>query len=374
MSAYASKQHPDYIFLGLAALLVLLGLLFLASASSITSFQKFGGDSYSMLRHQVIYGLMPGLVIFFFLSRLPYQSLRKVALPFLVVSIILLLLVFVPGLGLSLGGARRWLNLAGFTFQPSELIKLSFLIYLAAWLDSRGDRLHSFKEGVLPFIITTGTICGLIIMQPDLGTTSVIAVSAFLTFLVAGANLVHLATLGIGGLGLAWLMVKFEPYRAERLMVFLHPELDPQGIGYHISQALLAVGSGGFWGLGLGYSRQKYQYLPEVVGDSVFAIIAEELGFIFTALFLILIFSFLWRGFRLAQRAPDDFGRYLASGILIWFGFQTCINIASMLSILPLTGVPLPFVSFGGSALMTGLAGLGILVNISKQIRITPKV
>ncbi|MBI5465888.1 MAG: putative lipid II flippase FtsW [Candidatus Kerfeldbacteria bacterium] len=373
MSSYAAKHHPDYIFLGLALLLVLFGLLFLSSASSVVAWQKLN-DSYYYLKHQIFYGLVPGLILFFLFSRLNYQTLRKIALPLLVFSLILLVLVFVPGISLAYGGARRWLNLAGYTFQPSELIKLSFLIYLAAWLEGRGERLRSFKEGVVPFILTVGTVGGLIILQPDLGTASVIAVSSFLTYLVAGANLAHLLTLGLGGLGLLWLVVKFEPYRAARLTVFLHPELDPQGIGYHINQALLAVGSGGFWGLGLGYSRQKYQYLPEVTGDSIFAVMAEELGFLFTLLFLVLIFSFLWRGLRLAQRAPDAFGRYLASGILIWLGFQTCINIASMLGILPLTGVPLPFVSFGGSALMATLAGLGILTNISRQIRITPKV
>jgi len=366
MESLTNKQrNPDYIFLILAGLVVFLGLVFLTSASSVLGWQKFH-DSYYYLKHQIFYGLIPGLILFVVFSRIPYQNLRKLALPALIFSFILLVAVFIPGVGLNLGGARRWLNLVGFVFQPSEVVKLSLLLYLAAWLDTRGADTKSFKKGLLPFVLVAGVMLGLIVLQPDLGTMSVLAISAFVTYLVAGANISHLLLLASSGMAGLWFVVKYFSQSAKRLTIFLHPELDPQGIGYHINQALLAVGSGGFFGLGLGYSRQKYAYLPEVTGDSIFAVVAEELGFVLTLVFIILIGCFLWRGFRIAQRAPDNFGRYLAVGIVTWLSWQTCINIASMLNILPLTGVPLPFVSAGGTALVVCLSAVGILTNISR--------
>lgn len=361
--------RTDYAFVGLTVILLALGLLFLSSASSVVGYQKFG-DSYYYLKRQLMYGLLPGAVFYFFFSRLPYQKLKTWAIPAFIFSVAVLIAVFVPGLGFEYGGARRWLQLGSFLFQPSELVKLTFLIYLASWLESRGEMVRTFKAGLVPFVLTATLVMGLIILQPDLGTTTVIAVSAVVVFFVAGAKLTHLAGVAVAGAGLLWLLIKISPYRAARFMVFLHPELDPQGIGYHINQALLAVGSGGWFGLGLGYSRQKHLYLPEVTGDSIFAIIAEEMGFVFTTLFLLVITAWFVRAFRIARFAPDDFGRLLGAGIIAWLGWQMSINIASMLGILPLTGVPLPFVSAGGTALATALAAVGILVNISKQIKV----
>ncbi len=363
----ASGHKTDYVFITLAALLVVLGLVFLSSASSAKGFREFN-DSYYFLKHQVLYGLLPGLVLFFILARVEYQRLRVLALPSLIFCFVALLAVFIPGLGLSLGGARRWIDI-GISVQTSELVKLGFLIYLAAWLETKGDDIRDWRKGFMPFVLTLGAVLALILLQPDVGTMSVVAVSAFFVYMLAGAPVTHLISLVGAGVGALWLAIKLAPYRAARLTVFLNPELDPQGIGYHINQALLAVGSGGIFGVGLGYSRQKYQYLPEVKGDSIFAVMAEEMGFIFTVLFLCLIATFLWRGLRIAARAPDAFGRYLGVGIVAWLGWQTCINMASMLNILPLTGVPFPLVSYGGTALVTSLAALGILVSISKQAR-----
>lgn len=362
-------HKPDYVFLALAALITVLGLTFLTSASSVVALENYG-DTYFYLKHQLLNGLLPGTILLLVFARLPYQRLRALALPCLGLSILLLGLVFVPGLGVGSGGATRWLNLGGIVVQPSEFVKLMYLVYLAAWLESRGiEKLRSISQGVLPFVLTTGAIGALVVLQPDLGTSTVIAASAFATYLVAGGNLAHLAALGGLGVGSGLVIINTLSHSVDRIKVFLHPELDPQNIGYHVSQALLAIGSGGFLGQGLGYSRQKYQYLPEVTGDSIFAIVAEELGFLFTLLFLLIVGVFLFRGFRIAQRASDDFGRYLATGIIVWLGWQTCINIASMMTLLPLTGVPLPFVSYGGSALTTALAAIGILVNISRQSR-----
>jgi len=366
-------DKPDYVFIAAVGLLLVFGLIFLASASSVLGFTKFG-DSYYYIKRQILYGVLPGLLLCWWFSRFNYQKLKRLALPALVVSLILLFLVFVPGVGFAYGGARRWIHLFGQSLQPSEFVKLTFLLYLAAWLETRRVEVKSFNQGLLPFVMTVGLVLGLVMLQKDLGTTSVIAVSAFFTYLVAGADISQLITLIFGGGLLGWLLIKIEPYRAARLTVFLHPELDPQGIGYHINQALLAVGSGGWLGVGLGYSRQKHAYLPEVTGDSIFAIIAEEMGFIFTTLFISLIGFILWRGFRIARYAPDDFGRYLVSGILVWLGWQSCINIASMLNLLPLTGVPLPFVSSGGTALITALVGIGIIINVSRQSKLPQKI
>jgi len=359
---------PDYVFIGLTVILVLLGLLFLSSASSVIGFQRFQ-DSYYYVKRQLLFGLLPGAVLFWFFSVWPYQKLKTVALPALIFSLVVLVAVFLPGIGYESRGASRWLKFGSFTFQPSEFVKLAFIVYLAAWLESRSELVRAFKAGLVPFVLTVGVIMGLIILQPDIGTTTVIAVSSAAAFFVAGARLSHL--LGLGGLGgvLLWLLIKIAPYRVNRLAVFLHPELDPQGIGYHVNQALLAVGSGGWFGLGLGYSRQKHLYLPEVTGDSIFAIIAEELGFIFTTLFLTVVVAWFMRAFRIVRFAPDGFGRILGTGIVAWLGWQMCINIASMLNILPLTGVPLPFVSHGGTALATTLAAVGILVNMSRQVK-----
>ncbi len=364
----ASK--PDYAFIGLTLIMLALGLLFLSSASSVIGFQDHQ-DSYYYLKRQLVFGVLPGIVLFWFFSIFPYQKLKIFALPALIFCLVILVLVFFPGVGFGSGGARRWLNLGFTTIQPSEFVKLGFIIYLAAWLESKGELVRDFKQGFVPFTLTAALVMGLIILEPDLGTTTVIAVSSVVAFYVAGARLSHLFSLGAIGAGLLWLLVKIAPYRAARLTVFLHPELDPQGIGYHINQALLAVGSGGWLGLGLGYSRQKHLYLPEVTGDSIFAIIAEEIGFVFTCLFLLVIASWFVRAFRIARFAPDMFGKILAAGIIGWLGWQMGINIASMLGILPLTGVPLPFVSAGGTALVTALAAAGILVNISKQVKIS---
>ncbi len=363
-----SSGKPDYFFITTLSLIVIIGLVFLTSASVSVGFQRFG-DTYYYLKHQVLAGLLPGLLLFIFFSRFDYHKLKKFALWFFIISLILLGLIFVPGLGLNLGGARRWLALGPFVFQPSELIKLTLVIYLAAWFEAAGENVKSLVKGFLPFVIILVVTLSLIVLQPDLGTTSVVGVAAIAIYLVAGAKFSHLGVLAAGGITALWSIIKIFPHSVKRLTVFLNPELDPQGIGYHINQALLAVGSGGLFGLGLGYSRQKYQYLPEVTGDSIFAIMAEELGFILSVVFLLIIFTFLFRGLRIALRAPDAFGTYLASGIMVWFGWQICINVASMINIMPLTGVPLPFVSAGGSALLTALAACGIVVNISRHIK-----
>jgi len=281
----------------------------------------------------------------------------------------LLVMVFIPGLQFSYGGASRWVHLGPFTIQPTEITKLAFILYLAALLERKGQDVHDFKKSVLPSLLITSMIAALIILQPDIGTLfTIIAIAGAMVF-VAGFKLSHLSAIALAGIVVFGILFRTASYRVSRILVFLHPELDPQGIGYQINQALLAVGSGKLWGLGLGRSRQKYQYLPEPAGDSIFAILAEELGFIRSSAVLLLFMFIGWRGFHVARYASDVFGQLLASGITAWIMIQAFVNIASILGVTPLTGIPLPFISYGSSALVTMSFAVGILLNISKYTR-----
>lgn len=360
----------DRIFLILLGVIVLFGLVMLLSASGPLGFQKFG-DSWFFFKHQLTRGVIPGVFAFFVLSYIDYRKWRPFALAALVASIVLLILVYVPGIGLRFGGAGRWVSFGPIAFQPSEFVKVTFLIYVAAWLAARHEhKAKTLDEGLLPFLGALGVVMFLLIKQPNTGSMSVIVGSALLTYFIAGAPVVWFAFLGIGVVGLVGLLIKLTPYRAARLMTFLHPELDPMGKGYQINQALLAIGSGGPFGLGYGHSRQKYLYLPEVAGDSVFAVVAEEMGFVLTTGFLCLFAWFVYRCFLIARHAPDEFGRFLATGIASWFAIQTVFNIASMTALMPMTGVTLPFVSYGSSAMLSLCIGAGLLASISRQSRI----
>ncbi len=359
-------HHPDYTLLACVFIIVVIGIVMLTSASSVVSYEHFGSSNY-LVNHQIIYGLLIGIAGMYVASRIEYHRWKKFALPLLVLTVILLIAVFIPGIGYGSGGARRWIAVAGNTFQPTELLKFSFILYLATWLEKRGKSIKDVSYGLVPFVVILGALGLLIIMEPDFGTLMVIAITSIIVYFVAGAPIKHLLWMFGGGLALFYLLIKTSSYRADRLTVFLNPDLDPQGIGYHINQALLAVGSGGIFGLGLGHSRQKYNFLPEVTGDSIFAVIAEELGFILSLLLIGLYFIVMIRGFMTARRAPDTFGKLLAAGITSWITVQTLINIGAMVGLLPLTGIPLPFISYGSSALAISLTCVGVLLNISKQ-------
>jgi len=284
----------------------------------------------------------------------------------MLVTLVLLVLVFVPGLHVSSGGASRWIGIGSLTMQPTEVTKLAFILYLAALLEKKGEDIKDFRKSVVPFLIIMSIIGALIIMQPDMGTLFSITLIAASMVFVAGFRLRHLFMIALGGAAVFAIFLNTARYRLERIMVYLHPELDPQGIGYQINQALLAVGTGGMWGQGLGRSRQKYYYLPEPAGDSIFAIIAEEFGLIRSGILLLAFGIIGYKGFEVARRAPDTFGRLLATGITSWILIQAFINVGSILALTPMTGIPLPYVSYGGSALAAVLFASGILINISK--------
>lgn len=364
-----TTEAPDNFFVGGFFLLLTIGIVMLSSASAVLSYQKFGTPYYYTI-HQLLFGLIPGLALLYITSRVDYHHWRTLALPFLLGSIVLLVLVFLPGIGYEYGGARRWIHLGPLLFQPSEVVKLSLLLYLATWLSVKGAKhVQNFAYGFLPFTVMIGVIAVLVILQPDIGTMGVISAIAFTMYFIGGAAVPHLAIAGAAGIATILVLIRTAEYRLQRFMTFLQPELDPLGIGYHINQALLAIGSGGLLGRGFGHSRQKFAYLPEVTGDSIFAIVAEEMGFLFTIFFIALFVFIAARGLRIARNAPDDFGKFIAVGVVAWIIFQAFINIAAMLSLLPLTGIPLPFVSYGGSAMLVSLTAVGILINISRQGR-----
>lgn len=363
----SNNKKMDYVFALLVIALTLFGIVMISSSSIVASFEKYGSNYHYVIRQ--IGSFMVGLILLFITSLTDYRVWRKCAPWFFFITMFLLLLVFMPGIGHKIGGSNRWIGIGNFIFQPSEIIKLSFIIYLAAFLEKKGENIRSFYSGFLPFAILVGIISLLIIKQPDFGTMSIIVITSAIMLFASGANLWHLLFGGGFLLGLSLLLIKAAPYRMQRLLVFFNPSADSQGAAYHINQALLAIGTGGLWGLGFGNSKQKYLYLPMSHTDSIFPIIAEELGFVRSGIILLIFLYLGMRGLRIAKEAPDEFSRLLVVGIISWILIQTFINIGSMLNVLPITGVPLPFISYGGSSLIALLMATGIVLNISKHSR-----
>jgi cell division protein FtsW len=353
------KKHPSdrWMFLAIVVL-SLFGILMVYDSSVAIAIRDFG-NQYYYLRDQIKW-LVAGFAALTVFSFVDYHQWYKIALPMLLGTLVLLLAVFLPGIGVAALGAHRWINFGFFVLQPAELAKLVLVIYLAAWFSVRE------RGRLLAFALLIAMVVGLLLLEPDLGTSIILVTIAILLYFSAGAPVIHFAViipvLIIAVLGLAVI----SPYRMARLTTFLHPESDPQGASYHIHQALLGLGSGGWFGVGVGQSRQKYEYLPEANTDSIFAIIGEETGFVGSVAVILMFIFASWRGFRIAKRAPDAFGRLLAIGITAWFSVQTIINLSAMVALMPLTGVPLPFVSYGGSSLIIMLAAVGILLNISR--------
>lgn len=366
MPVYSAVKKADRAFLCYIFLWLIIGLVVLTSASGPVGYSKFG-DTYFFIKRQIVYGLIPGIILFLILARVKYEHWRKLSWVFYLGALGLLILVFIPGIGLELNGSHSWLSVLGYNFQPSEMAKLGLIVAAAALLSNKKRDLGDWQNGLLPVLAILSPIFVLVLLQPDVGTLSILVVILFFMLFVARVPKIYLFVLGTLGAVILVAMVFAAPYRMQRLTVFLHPELDPQGVGYHINQAFLAVGSGGFWGLGLGNSRQKFQYLPEVSSDSVYAVMAEELGFIFAVGLVILILAVVWRGLKIAKDTMDNFGQLLVVGIITWFAWQSFLNIGAMVGVLPLTGVPLPFVSHGGTALMTALAATGIVANVSRE-------
>jgi cell division protein FtsW len=351
--------------------LVIFGLVLLFSASLVAGYMRSGNSLY-FLNHQLL-GLALGLPAFIICSRIDYHIWRKYAFYFLLISIGLLLLVFIPGLSANYGKAHNWINIFGFSLQPSEFVKLSFLLYLAAWLEVKQNKLEDFYHGIAPFVVVLGIIGVLMLLQPDLGTLSIIFASSVMVYFVAGGKWRHILIALVLAAACFLILVNVKSNKMDRIECYKHPEISADDKCYQTNQALIAIGSGGFWGRGLGESRQKFMYLPEVWSDSIFAVVAEELGFIGSVILLSLYFYLFYRGWAIAQKAPDLYGRILAAGIVSWIIIQTILNVGGTMNFIPMTGVPLPFVSSGGSSLLSIMAAVGILLNISRQTRVVSR-
>ncbi|MBI3985181.1 MAG: putative lipid II flippase FtsW [Candidatus Levybacteria bacterium] len=352
-------KRIDLILLGSVIFLTIFGLFMIYDASSFVAFRDFS-DKYRYVKDQIVWIVLGfGALIFF--TKFNYHRFYNLALPLLLVSIGLLVMVFIPGFGLKLLGARRWIDFGFFTLQPSEVVKLTLAIYLSAWLSSKE------KGRIGAFLLLLSMILGLIMLEPDMGTAAIILALSVTLYFLSGANVIQLLItfpiMFLAGI----VLIVLEPYRAARLATFFNFNQDVSASSYHVRQILIALGSGGLMGVGLGNSLQKYAYLPENATDSIFAIIAEELGFIgavgIIGVFLLIIF----RGFAISKNAKDMFGKLLAAGITTFLAAQVFINLAAQTALLPLTGIPLPFISHGGTALIINLTSIGILLNIKRQ-------
>ena len=357
LSLRAQRSGVDKPLLLTVLGLLIFGVVMVFNASLVDAIKNHG-DKFFYIRRQTIWMVL-GLTACYFFSNLPYKLLERFAKPIMISTFILLVAVLIPGISQEVLGARRWIGFGSFVVQPAEIAKFALVIYLASILPK--------LRHPGPFIGVFLGLAGLVMLEPDLGTTIVISSIALLMYFASGGPLIHfligLPVVAVTGL----ILILSSDYRRERLLTFFNPTADPLGSSYHIRQVLIALGSGGLFGVGLGQSRQKYLFLPEPATDSIFAIIGEELGFI-GAVVLIGAFLFLvWRGYLIALNTQDTFGKLLAIGITSWLGCQVFLNLAAMVALVPLTGIPLPFVSYGGSALVVTLAAVGTLLNISRS-------
>ena len=360
------NHAPDYGLLICVLALVFLGSIFVYSSSYVFADLEYG-DSLHFIKRQLIFcGI--GITGMLLVMRLDYQHLKYWSPFFMLLILIALVAILVPNFGVESNGALRWLKLGPLpAIQPSEFAKLAVLIYMAAWLPSRGESLRDFVLGVIPFGAMVGLLAALIMLQPDLGTTMLIAIITGILFFVAGAKLIHVIALAGSGIVAGSLLVLAGGYRINRILSFTSAESDPTGMGFQTLQLLIAFGSGGLSGLGLGVSRQKFFYIPGSHTDGVLAIIGEEMGLIGVMAILILFIILFWRGWVIMANARDPFGSLLVAGILTWFSFQLLINVGVVTRLVPLTGIPLPFLSAGGSSLIVSLLAIGIMLSVSRQ-------
>jgi cell division protein FtsW len=360
------RHEAAYPLLVAVMALTALGIVMVYSASSVRSYLGTADPAAEGLEQLVWAGL--GLIGLLVASRLDFRHLRYLAIPIYVITLVLLAAVLVPGIGAEINGSRRWIIIPGIgSVQPAEFAKLAVVLYLAHWLDRRGMSVRSFWNGLIPFALLIAPGFVLIAVEPDMGTAGVYVIAAFSVFFMAGANLLYLGAIGAAIGAAATVMITSTAYQWERIETFLNPFRDPYGAGYNTLQALMALALGGITGLGLGASKQKYLYLPAPSTDFIFAIIGEEWGLVGTLAVVALFVVVAYQGYRIAITAPDTFSGLLACGITTWIVAQACINMAVVTSLLPVTGIPLPFISAGGSALTINLAAVGILLSISRE-------
>lgn len=364
MGKRIAKINKSFLFW---TLILVVGGFFIFSSASLGVLAKSEIKFSNVAFNQIFYGLFLGSIGALFVARLDYHLWRKYSLIIFIIGIILTLAVFIPGIGLEHGGAKRWIDLGFISFQPAEILKIGFISYYAAWLSSMKSKTSEFKWGLVPFLIFSGIVGLILLSQPDTDTFAVIVFAALSMYIAAGAKWKHILLIIISGLLAILLLATFRPYIRQRIEVMLNPSLNTKTTGYQLNQSLIAIGSGGVWGRGFGQSVQKFHYLPEPIGDSVFAVAAEEFGFVGTVSLIGIFVMFGLKGLKIASGASDDFGRLLALGIVILIVSQAFVNIGGMLGILPLTGIPLPFISHGGTALFITLIEVAIVMNISRS-------
>jgi len=358
------REGPDTILIGAIATLVAIGLVMIFSASSAYAV-ALQHDAGYFLKRQLVW-LAVALVVAYGAYRIDYRKLRTMAPGIAAASVASLVLVLVPHVGMIAGGARRWLGAGPLQFEPSEFAKLALVLYLAAALAAKGDRIRSLVHGLAPLAFVAGVMAILIVKQPDFGTASLLAFTAAILFFVAGARVVHLAMIAAVIAPFAIILIRHDPYKLARIVAFVDPWKDPQDKGFHIVQSLMALGSGGWFGVGLGFSHQKFFWLPEAHTDFIGSIIGEETGFAGMALIVALFVTFAYRAVRIALAAPDRFGFFLCIGCMSLIVIQAFVNLGVVSSSWPVTGVPLPFISFGGTSLVTSLTAVALVVNVGR--------
>ncbi len=361
-------RPPTYLLLvSTIAVLNVIGLVMVLSASSVQSLSNYG-SAWFFFERQLLWCTL-GVVAFVVLARVDYRMWRKYVTPLLIVSVGLLLLVLVPGIGIMVSGSRRWLGVGAIRIQPSEIAKLALLLYCADVMARREKDLHDWRLVLRPVLLVFAVIALLVMREPDMDSTIVLALIVGTALIVGGIRAKHLVVIGSTGVGLAAVLAIAEPYRRARVFTFLDPLADKSNAGYQITQSLIALGSGGWTGVGLGASRAKWMFLPNAHTDFIFAIIGEELGLVGCLIVVGLFLAFAVLGTRVAMHAPDRFGMLLAAGVTVWVVGQAVINIGAVIGLLPVSGIPLPFVSFGGSALLFTMAAAGLLANVARQAR-----
>lgn len=359
------RHHSaDKVFIILICLITLLGFAALLSASLIMGKTNFD-DPYHYLKHQLLTGGLVGAIGFLIASKVYYRKLEKFSWVLILIGIVLMILTLTP-LGVEIKGATRWINIAGFQFQPSEVLKFAFIIYISALFANKFSKNKGVLQGLIPFLIILAVICGLFILQKSTSSMMLIVITAALLFFLSGAKMKEIFIVGILIVALLAVLIIARPYQMKRFLSFMDSDSDPQGRDYHINQSLIAIGSGGVFGVGFGNAISKYNYLPEPMGDSIFAVIAQEFGFIGSVFVLLLYLIIFIKGMAIAKASPDKFSYLTVTGIMSVVLIQALVNIGAMTKLIPLTGQPLPFISYGGTNLAVLLTSMGIIVNISK--------
>lgn len=363
---FFKKQKPfDKYFFWIVILIASTGLLFFVSAS-LGILARSETKFYGVLFNQIIFGFLGGLIALWLCTRIPYMFWRRYAFYIFLGALALTVSVFIPGLGFEHGGARRWISVGPVSLQPAEMLKIAFVIYFSAWLAWTRKRQEDMKFRILPLVIMLGVVALALLRQPDTKSLILITAAACGMLFTSGVSWKKVIALIFFGVVAITALAFIRPYVMERIKTFINPASDPRGASYQLQQSLIAIGSGGTFGRGLGQSVQKFNYLPEPQGDSIFAVIGEEFGFVGTTILLVLYVFFAIRGFKIALRAPDTFSRYLVVGLITLLTAQSFLNIASLVGLFPLTGVPLVFISHGGTSLMIALAAVGIILNVSR--------